>query len=76
MGAEYVALHQAADIETAIQEALQLAAQNKPVYVDVRVDYSKPTRFTQGVVKDTLKRFAPQDKFRVVSRALIRKLTG
>ena len=76
VGAEYVALHQVAAIETAIQEALQLAAQNKPVYVDVRVDYSKPTRFTQGIVKATLKRFAPRDKFRVVSRALIRKLTG
>ncbi|GLR62826.1 thiamine pyrophosphate-binding protein [Marinospirillum insulare] len=76
VGAEYLALHQAKDIQPAIKKALDLAKQNKAVYVDVRVDYSKPTRFTQGVIKATLKRFAPQDKIRVVSRALIRKLTG
>jgi len=48
----------------------------RPVLVDVRIDYSKRTRFTEGVVKATLKRFTPRDKLRVVSRALWRRVTG
>jgi acetolactate synthase-1/2/3 large subunit len=76
VGAEFVAIDNDAGIADGIQRALVLAAEHKPVYVDVRIDYSKRTRFTKGVVKATLKRFAPRDKIRVVSRALLRKVTG
>lgn len=76
VGAEFVAIDNDAGIADGIQRALALAAEHKPVYVDVRIDYSKRTRFTKGVVKATLKRFAPRDKIRVVSRALLRKVTG
>lgn len=76
VGAQCVAIHSEAEIESGISQALLLAASNQPVYVDVKIDYSKRTRFTQGIVKATLKRFAPRDKFRVISRALIRKITG
>ena len=48
----------------------------QPVVVDVRIDYSKRTRFTQGVVKTVLKRFPLGDKFRFVGRAIYRKITG
>jgi thiamine pyrophosphate-dependent acetolactate synthase large subunit-like protein len=48
----------------------------KLVIVDVNIDYSKPTRFTQGVVKTVLKRFPPGDKIRFITRALLRKITG
>ncbi|MDY0251013.1 MAG: thiamine pyrophosphate-binding protein [Pseudomonas sp.] len=75
VGAEFVSIQSEADIESGIRQALQCAANNQPVYVDVNIDYSKRTRFTQGIVKATLKRFSPQDKFRVISRALIRKIT-
>ena len=44
--------------------------------VDVRIDYSKRTRFTQGVVKTVLKRFPLGDKFRFIGRAALRKVTG
>ena len=71
-----MAIHSEAEIEAGIRQALQFASNNQPVYVDVKIDYSKRTRFTEGIVKATLKRFAPQDKFRVISRAVIRKITG
>ena len=76
VGAQFISIRSEADIESGIRQALQFAANNQPVYVDVNIDYSKRTRFTEGIVKATLKRFAPQDKFRVISRALIRKITG
>ena len=75
VGAEFVSMQSEADIEAGIRQALQFAANNQPVYVDVNIDYSKRTRFTEGIVKATLKRFAPRDKFRVISRALVRKIT-
>ena len=76
VGAEFVAINSEADIDAGIKQALAHAAQNRPVYVDVRVDYSKRTRFTSGIVKATLKRFATRDKVRVISRAVVRKITG
>ena len=76
VGAQFVSISSEADIELGIKQALQFAADNQPVYVDVKIDYSKRTRFTQGIVKATVKRFAARDKLRVISRALIRKVTG
>lgn len=76
VGADYIAIDNDAGITDGIRRALALAAEDKPVYVDVRIDYSKRTRFTKGVVKATLKRFATRDKIRIVSRALIRKISG
>ena len=75
-GAAFVAINGNEGCAEGIRQALQLAAQNRPVLVDVRVDYSKRTRFTQGVVKATLKRFTPRDKVRVIGRALWRRVTG
>lgn len=75
-GAAFVAIDGNDGCAEGIRQALQLAAQNRPVLVDVRVDYSKRTRFTQGVVKATLKRFTPRDKVRVIGRALWRRVTG
>jgi acetolactate synthase-1/2/3 large subunit len=46
------------------------------VIVDVRIDYSKRTRFTQGVVRTAMKTFPFRDKARFVLRALTRKITG
>ena len=53
-----------------------LASKGQPVIVQVAVDYSKRTRFTQGVVKAVLKRFPLTDKARFIGRALLRKVTG
>jgi acetolactate synthase-1/2/3 large subunit len=51
-------------------------AGNQPVIVDVHIDYSKRTRFTEGVVKTALKRFPLRDRARFIGRALIRRITG
>ena len=44
--------------------------------VDVLVDYSKRTRFTEGIVKTNLERFDFGTKARLVGRALWRRLSG
>lgn len=48
----------------------------KPVVVDVNINYSKPIRFTQGVMKTMLKRSPPRDKTSFITRAMPRNITG
>jgi len=57
-------------------EAFSAATAGRPVLVDVRVDYSKRTRFTEGIVKTNLERFDLGTKARLVGRALWRRVTG
>jgi len=64
------------DVERVIGDALAAAAAGEPVLVDVRIDYSKRTRFTDGVIRTNLKRFGIADQARLVGRALWRKVTG
>jgi acetolactate synthase-1/2/3 large subunit len=75
-GARYVSIQSNAGIAQGIEEALATAAKGQPVIVDVRIDYSKRTRFTTGVVQTVLKRFPLGDKFRFIGRAVVRKVTG
>ncbi len=75
-GAHYIVIENNAGIAAGIKEALDRSAEGQPVIVDVRIDYSKRTRFTQGVVKTVLKRFPLGDKFRFIGRAVLRKVTG
>ena len=74
-GARYIAIESNGRIAGGIREALTAAAQDQPVIVDVRIDYSKRTRFTGGVVKSVLSSFPVRDRLRFVSRALLRKVT-
>jgi acetolactate synthase-1/2/3 large subunit len=64
------------DIERVIGEALAAAQGGEPVLVDVRIDYSKRTRFTEGVIRTNLKRFGIADQARLIGRALWRRVTG
>jgi acetolactate synthase-1/2/3 large subunit len=75
VGARYLAITSNAEISGTINQALA-GSSSQPVIVDVRIDYSKRTRFTEGVVKTALKSFPFRDKARFLGRALIRKLTG
>jgi acetolactate synthase-1/2/3 large subunit len=75
-GAAYVRIDHSEEIADGVSKALAMAAKGQPVVVDVRIDYSKRTRFTKGVVKTNLKRFPLGEKVRFVGRALIRKVTG
>jgi acetolactate synthase-1/2/3 large subunit len=75
-GTEYVELRSDQDLEGGIARALQAAAANRPVLVNVLIDYSKKTQFTVGTVQTNLKRFDTKNKLRIVGRALKRKFFG
>lgn len=75
-GCDYVAIDNDGAIEAGIESAFQRVADNRPVIVNVRIDYSKKTRFTSGVVKTNLERFDTKTKLRMVGRALYRKVFG
>ena len=76
VGARYLHLKSNDHIDTMIANALKLAADHAPVIVDVKIDYSKPTRFTQGVVKAVSSHLPLGEKARFIGRALWRKVTG
>lgn len=75
-GAAYVAMHDDAAIAASIAAARNLAAAGQPVIVDVAIDYTRRTAFTQGTVKTNFRRFPLAQRIRMVARALKRKLTG
>jgi acetolactate synthase-1/2/3 large subunit len=75
-GCEFIEINLDSDCEPGIRAALEFAEQNKPVIVDVKIDYSKRTRFTKGIVKTNLESFSMGNKARFVGRALLRKVTG
>lgn len=64
------------DVDRVIRDALAAADGGQPVLVDVRIDYSKRTRFTDGVIRTNLKRFGIADQARLIGRALWRRVTG
>jgi acetolactate synthase-1/2/3 large subunit len=72
-GCEFVAIENDSSIEAAIERTLSHMADNRPVVVDVRIDYSKRTQFTIGAVKTNIRRFDTRNKLRIVGRALWRK---
>ena len=63
-------------VEATIRAALATASGGRPVLVDVRVDYAKRTRFTEGILKTNLERFDLPTRARLVGRALWRRVTG
>ena len=75
-GAAFLRIDSDAGIEAALEEAFFQASTHRPVLVDVAIDYSKRTRFTEGIVKTNLERFDLPTKARLVGRALWRRVTG
>ena len=75
-GAAYVRMENDDAIAGCVAEARRIAATGRPVVVDVNIDYSKRTAFTKGAVKTNFKRFPLRQRLRMVSRALLRKVTG
>jgi acetolactate synthase-1/2/3 large subunit len=73
-GCRYLAIDDNDQIDEMIAKATLQAAQNVPVVLDVKVDYSKMTRFTRGIVKTNLKRMPLPTKTRMISRALWRRV--
>jgi acetolactate synthase-1/2/3 large subunit len=75
-GAAYVKMNDDLSVDRAIDEAFQMAATGRPVIVDVNIDYSRKSVFTQGVVKVNLGRFPLSQKVRYIGRALKRHTIG
>ena len=74
-GSLYFSIEKDVDIDRVIEDSLLIAKEKRsPVIVDVKIDYSKKTKFTQGVVKAVLQKFPLKDKVRFVGRALWRKV--
>jgi acetolactate synthase-1/2/3 large subunit len=73
-GCEFVAIDNDNVIDAGIDRVIGLIGENRPVIVDVRIDYSKKTQFTVGAVKTNLKRLDTRNKLRIVGRALWRKM--
>lgn len=75
-GAAYLRLENDAALAATVTEARRRASEGRPVVVDVNIDYSKRTAFTRGVVRTNFKRLPLAQRLRMVSRALVRKVTG
>ncbi len=74
-GSYFLEINNNDEIEKQILQAIEISKKGQPVLVDVKIDYSKRTRFTSGVVKVNLKRFPLGEKIRFIGRALVRKVT-
>jgi acetolactate synthase-1/2/3 large subunit len=75
-GAEYLSMNNDNEIDEILQQALEISSKNKPVIVDVNIDYSRKTLLTKGVVKTNLSRFPTMEKLRFIGRAVKRHITG
>jgi len=75
-GAHFVEMNNDFDIDSAIMKALELAKEGRPVFVDVKIDYSRKTKFSEGVVKTNLFRFPLKDRMRFIGRAIVRHTLG
>ena len=75
-GAHYLLIQTNDEIAAVIESARQFSSQGQPVIVDVSIDYSKRTAFTEGAVKTNFHRFSLLQKGRVLGRALVRRITG
>ena len=76
VGALYLKIESDAELAPQMQTANAAALAGQPVIVEVSIDYSKRTAFTEGVVKTNFQRFTLSQKARAVGRALVRKITG
>lgn len=73
-GAAYLKMNDDRDAAKVIDEALEIAAEGRPVIMDVKIDYSRKSEFTQGVVKVNLGRFPFSQKLRFIGRAISRRI--
>lgn len=74
VGAAYLRMGDDGSIDQVIQQAGIEAAAGRPVVVDVNIDYSKPTRFTKGIIKTNLDRMTLGNKLRMAGRAVWRRV--
>lgn len=75
-GCAYLLLENDYQIEEIFEKAFQLSDEGNAVLVEVKIDYSKKTAFTKGVLKTNLSRFPLQEKIRFIARAIKRHTIG
>lgn len=75
-GAYFLEMTNDHEVANVIDQALEISNTGRPVLVDVKIDYSKKTKFTNGVVKTNLSRFPLGQKVRFIGRALKRHVLG
>ncbi len=75
-GCEYLKMQNDNEIVSIIDLAFEHSAQGKAVIVDVKIDYSKKTMLTKGVIKTNLSRFPTREKLRFILRAIKRHTVG
>ncbi|MDF1547835.1 MAG: thiamine pyrophosphate-binding protein [Bacteroidales bacterium] len=69
-GAHFISMENDSLIESCIDEAINFSNEGNAVLVDVKIDYSKKTMLTKGVVKTNLSRFPLKEKVRFIGRAI------
>ena len=74
VGCEYLLLAKHADTESVLRQARKITESKRPVMVEVAIDYSRKTYFTDGVVRTNLGRLPWPDRLRMIVRALGRRL--
>ncbi len=76
VGAVYLKIENDGALASQIAGANAAAKTGQPVIVEVAIDYSRRTAFTQGAVKTNFQRLTLAQKLRMAGRVLVRKLTG
>ncbi len=74
VGAEHLLLAKNAEIDSVLRQACAFTAAMRPVVVEVAIDYSRKTYFTNGVVRVNLARLPWPDRLRMIVRALARRV--
>jgi acetolactate synthase I/II/III large subunit len=74
VGAEYLMLAKNSEIDSVLRQACALTEAKRPVVVEVAIDYSRKTYFTNGVVRVNLARLPWPDRLRMIVRALARHM--
>jgi len=75
-GVAYVKIANDHESEKQIAKAIDLSNNGQPVLIEVKIDYSKKTMLTKGVIKVNLKRFPFKEKIRFIARSLKRHIIG
>lgn len=76
VGVAHLKLDRDADTSSVLARVQEITEAGRPVLVDVAIDYSRKTYFTQGVVKTNLGRLPWPDRLRFIGRAVARKVLG
>lgn len=74
MGIPYFSIKSNEEITKVLTQAKNFSEKNQPVLVEVAIDYSRATYFSQGIVKTNFLRFPWKDRLRLVARVLKRKI--